>query len=58
MAADKACIREGGAGAGTNLRGDEMYINPFWAGVLATILAEIMLFIGMVIITTWKNSKT
>lgn len=34
-----------------------MYINPFWAGVLATILAEIMLFMGMVIITTWKNSK-
>lgn len=34
-----------------------MYINPFWVGVLATILGEIMLFIVMVIISTWKDSK-
>lgn len=26
-----------------------MYINPFWAGVLATILVELLALVGLVI---------
>lgn len=34
-----------------------MYINPFWAGVLVTVLAEVMLLIASVIISMYKAGK-
>lgn len=33
-----------------------MYINPFWAGVAATILAEVILLVVMVIVSC-KSKK-
>lgn len=33
-----------------------MYINPFWAGVAATILTEVVLVIAMVIVSC-KSKK-
>lgn len=32
-----------------------MYINPFWAGVLATVIGEIVLLVVAGIITTKKK---
>jgi len=34
-----------------------MYINPFWAGVAATILFELVLVIVMAVIATIKSKK-
>ena len=34
-----------------------MYINPFWAGVLATITFEMLMFIFYVIYTAVKSQK-
>lgn len=34
-----------------------MYINPFWAGVAATVIAEIALVIVAVIIETVKSAN-
>lgn len=34
-----------------------MYINPFVAGVLATIFVELLLFIGFSITTVIKNKE-
>ena len=34
-----------------------MYINPFVAGVLTTILAEVFLFVGVCIYACWKANK-
>ena len=31
-----------------------MYINPFWAGVLATILAELVCFVIFVVVQIYK----
>lgn len=33
-----------------------MYVNPFVAGVLATILAEVFIVIGIGIYTTFKKN--
>lgn len=33
-----------------------MYVNPFVAGVLATILAEVVIIIGIGIYTTFKKN--
>ncbi len=33
-----------------------MYINPFVAGILATILTEVIIVIGIGIYTTFKNN--
>lgn len=33
-----------------------MYVNPFVAGVLATILAEVVIVIGIGIYTTFKKN--
>lgn len=32
-----------------------MYVNPFWLGVLCTVVAEFLLLIGWVIIGFIKN---
>lgn len=32
-----------------------MYIEPFWCGVVATILVEIVVLIGIGIYTDWKK---
>jgi hypothetical protein len=32
-----------------------MYINPFTAGVIATIIAEMIIFIGIIIILGFKK---
>lgn len=33
-----------------------MYINPFVAGILATILTEVIIVIGIAVYTTFKNN--
>ena len=33
-----------------------MYINPFWAGVLATVLVELAIFTVMVIVGVAKTN--
>lgn len=34
-----------------------MYINPFLAGILATLGVEVVIVIIIAIITTWGNKK-
>lgn len=34
-----------------------MYINPFWAGVLTTIVVEVLVFIAWVAIYAGKNNR-
>lgn len=34
-----------------------MYINPFWAGVIATVFAEIGTLFLMAVIATFKRGK-
>lgn len=34
-----------------------MYINPFWAGVIATITFELLMFVFYVIYTATKSQK-
>lgn len=34
-----------------------MYINPFWAGVIATVLVEVALIIGYGIVATMGGKK-
>lgn len=34
-----------------------MYINPFLAGILATVGVEVVIVIIIAIITTWGNKK-
>ena len=34
-----------------------MYIEPFWRGVIATVLVELGLCIVCRVVTSWKNKK-
>jgi hypothetical protein len=34
-----------------------MYIDPFWCGVIATILAEVAMVIVSGVYTNWKKRK-
>lgn len=34
-----------------------MYVNPFWAGVVATIFAELALMFVYSIIIVWKSKR-
>lgn len=34
-----------------------MYINPFWAGVLAAMLFEVLVIIGTAIIAAYKDKR-
>lgn len=34
-----------------------MYIDPFWAGVAATILAELIVFVGMAVFYGRKDKE-
>lgn len=34
-----------------------MYVNAFWVGVFVTLFVEIVVFLGLVLWTTWRKIK-
>ncbi len=34
-----------------------MYIDPFWAGVLTTLLAEVTVVLGFLFYVAWRSRK-
>ena len=34
-----------------------MYIDPFWCGVIATVLAEVIALVVAVAISTWRKKR-